>query len=109
MELVEIDALELQSLEAALAGLAQVLGPSVRDPLRRAGTQQSTLGRDHQAARIGCETLRDQPLADLGSIGIGGVDEVDAELDRAAQHVTRLGRILRLTPDVLARDSHGAK
>ena len=109
MELVQVDARELQSLEAPLASLAQVLGPSVRDPLRRARTQQTAFGRDDEAARVRREALRDQPLADLGPVGIGGIDEVDAELERATQHAARLGRILRLTPDAGTCDPHGAK
>jgi len=51
----------------------------------------------------------DQALANLRSIGIRGVDEVDAELHRAAQHAPRLGRILGLAPDPRPGDAHGAE
>src|SRR5215831_9612836 len=100
MELVQVDTRELQPLEAALARLAQVLRPSVRDPLRRRRTQQPALGRDDEAARIRREALGDQPLTDFGAVRIGGIDEIDAELDRAAKYAASLRRILRLTPDV---------
>ena len=38
------------------------------------------------------QRLRDQLLADVRAVGVGGVDEVDAELDRAPQHGERSSR-----------------
>src|SRR6266852_4530476 len=44
VKLVEIDLFDLQSLEAALTGRAQMLGTTVRLPLSWPGPQQPTLG-----------------------------------------------------------------
>ena len=109
VKLVEIDLFDLQSLEAALTGRAQMLGTTVRLPLSWPWPQQPTLGRDHELLRIGVEGLGDQSLADLRPIGIGGVDEVDAELQRAAQHPLALLAIGRLAPDPFPGDTHSAE
>ena len=37
------------------------------------------------------QRLADQLLGDIGAVGIGGVDEVDAELRQALQRADRLG------------------
>src|SRR5207245_1676867 len=39
----------------------------------------------------------------------GGVDEVDAELDRTPEHADRGVVVLRRTPDALAGDAHRAE
>ena len=100
---------DLQPLEAAFAGRAQVLWPAVGQPVARTGPDHAALGRDDQSARIGIEAAGDQLLAHVGPVGVGGVDEIHTELDRAAQHPLCLGRILRWAPDAGAGDAHGAK
>src|SRR5918996_3674608 len=57
----------------------------------RAGSSQPSLGCDHQVSGIGPQTGADQPLA--GPVGIGCIDEVDTELDRALEDPSRLIRI----------------
>ena len=47
--------------------------------------------------------------ADLGAVGVGGVDEIDAQLDRAAQDGDRLAVVGRLAPDAVAGDLHRAE
>jgi hypothetical protein len=51
VELVEVDALELQPAEARLAGLAQAFGPRVADALLQP-VAEAALRRDHDALRI---------------------------------------------------------
>ena len=55
------------------------------------------------------ERLGDQVLADLGTVGVRGVDQVDAELDDAPEEALGLLRILRRAPDALPCDAHGAE
>ena len=106
MQLVKIDALELQSPQAPLTRLAQMLRPTVRHPLCGARAHLAALGRDHQTTRIRMQRLGDETLADVRAVSIRGVDEIDAELERTPQHPACLGRILRLTPDGRPGDAH---
>ena len=86
VQLVDVDALEAQAAQARLAGLAQVLGPPVAAAsARRPGADETALGRDHEPVRVGVERLGDQELAHLRAVGVGGVDQVHAELDGAPQ------------------------
>jgi hypothetical protein len=109
VQLVEVDRLDPQPPQRALAGLAQVLGPPFRLPLAGAGAQEAALGRDHQALGVGVQRLGQQLLADRGAVGVGGVDQVDAELDRAPQHRQRRLVVGRVAPDALAGDPHRAE
>ena len=109
MELVEGDLVQLQSAQAALADLPQVLGPAVGIPYPRAGPYQPALGRDDQVIGIGVKGLGDELLADVGAIAVGCVDEVDPEVDGPAQDCDAGVVIGRRTPDPLARYPHGPK
>src|SRR5580700_4339375 len=109
MQLVKIDALELKSPQASLTRLAQMLRPTVRHPLRSARSQLPALGRDHESARIRMQRLGDETLAHLRTVSVRGIDEVDAKLQRPTQHLTCFGRILGLTPDRGAGDTHRAE
>jgi hypothetical protein len=55
------------------------------------------------------QRLLDEALAHFGSVGISGIDEVNAEFHCSAQYPARLDRILRLTPDAGASEAHGAE
>jgi hypothetical protein len=55
------------------------------------------------------ERLGDQLLAHLGPIRVGGVDQIDSELDGASQHRDRLIVILRWPPDARPSDAHRAE
>src|SRR3989454_8782471 len=55
------------------------------------------------------ERLGDKPLAHLGSVGVGGIDERDAELDGPTQYGDRLAVVARFAPDPPARDPHSAE
>src|SRR5208282_5742033 len=109
VELVEVDAVETEASQAAVAGFAQVLGPAVFDPFVRAGPVESALGGDHQSRGIRVQGFRDDFFAHCRAVGIGGVDEVDAELDGAAKDLDALLAVGRLTPDAVAGDPHGAE
>jgi hypothetical protein len=106
VQLVEVDAVDPQAFQRSLAGLAQVLGAPVAGPLARTGPGQAALGRDHQAVGVGMKRLGDQLLADIGPVGVGGVDQVDAELDCAPQHGDRFVVVVRRSPDTVAGDPH---
>jgi hypothetical protein len=52
--------------------------------------------------------LLDEVLGDVGAVGVGGVDEGDAQVDGATQDADRLVVVLRRAPDALTGDAHGA-
>ena len=109
MELEERDLSQAQSPEAHLALLAQVLGPPDRIPAARPGAHQPGLGGDDQLAGIGAEGGPDQLLADVGTVEVGGVDQVDAQLDGSPEHPDALVPVGRLPPDPRAGESHRAE
>ena len=57
---------------------------------------------------VGVQRLADEVLGHERAVGVGGVDEVDPELHRAAQHGDRAVVVVRLAPAALAEDLHGA-
>src|SRR3989440_3206239 len=60
MELIDVNAIEAQTPQAALQGLTKMLGASVLRPLIRASTQEAPFGRDDQVFRIGVERFGNQ-------------------------------------------------
>src|SRR5712671_2751219 len=99
VKLIDIDLFDPQTLEAPLTCGAEVLGTPVRYPLPWPWTDEPAFGGDHELLRIRIQGLGDQSLTDLGAVGIGGVDEVDAELERAAQRAFALFPVGRFSPD----------
>src|SRR5581483_8514363 len=69
------------------------LRPTVPDPLLEA-VAEPALRRDHEAVRVRMQRLGDQLLAAAGAVDVRRVDEVDAELERAAQHALAFLRVL---------------
>ena len=109
VQLVQLDTLEPEAAQAALTGRAQVLRPAVRRPLVRPGSLEACLGGDHQLGRIGVEGLRDEALAHRWAVGVGSIDQIEAQLQRASQHGDRLVVVARLAPDSLPGEPHGAE
>jgi hypothetical protein len=54
---------------------------------------------------LSTEGLGDQPLGDLGAVGVRRVDHVDVELEGAPQHALALVGVARLAPDPRAGDA----
>src|SRR3981189_1997360 len=86
-----------------------MLGTPVRHPAAWTRPREAALGGDHELIRIGIERFRDQTLADLRTVGVGGIDEVDAQFEGSAQHTLALFAILRFAPDAGTGEAHGAK
>ena len=91
VELEQVERLDAEATQRELALLAQVLGAPAGVPAPRAGPQEARLGRDLDVP-VGEEGLSDQLLGDRRAVGVRGVDEVDAELDGAAEHADRARR-----------------
>ena len=54
------------------------------------------------------EGFRNEALGDFGAVGVGGVDESDAESDGAAEDAAGFVRIAGLAPSAIAYKAHGA-
>src|ERR1700761_5877492 len=85
-----------------------MLWAGVVSPLAGADAFPSTFGCDDQTGGVGEEGLGDELLADVGAVGVGGVDEVHVELDCATECGERAWFVLWRTPDAVAGDAHGA-
>jgi hypothetical protein len=70
---------------------------------------EPAFGRDDQALRIRVERFGNEPLVDLRTVGVGGIDEGDAELDSTHQHALSTRTIERFTPYTRAAHAHGAE
>ncbi len=104
----DVEPLEPQRAQIVLGALAQLLGAERGRPALVRQALAAELGGDHQIARVRVQRLGDQPVGDERAVVPGGVDEVDAQLHRAAQDAARARRIVGLAPDVLAGQAHGA-
>ena len=109
MQLVHVDAIQAQSLQAALNGPAQVRRAGIMSPLVRSWSIPSALGRDHKIRGVRYQRFSDQFFADIGAIRIRGIYEVDAELDGTAQNGDCGHGILRRSPNSVAANTHGSK
>ena len=58
---------------------------------------------------IGMECFRDDLFADIGPVGVGGVDEVDAEFDRALEDALGFRAVFGFAPDAFPGEAHGAE
>ena len=94
VQLVEVDALDTKAAEARLARRPEILGPSVGAELPRAFADRAALRRDHDVGRVRVQRLGDQLLAHVGAVRVGGVEELDPEVDRMAEQAARRFRVV---------------
>src|SRR5579871_2141882 len=109
MQLIQLDALESQPLQAAFNRLAQVIGARIMGPLIWSGTVPPALGRDNEIFGIRRKGFSDQFFTDVGPVGVSRVDEIYAQFHRVPEHGEGAGAILRRAPDSVSRYAHGAK
>jgi hypothetical protein len=109
VQLINIDAVQSQSLEAALDSFPKVRGSGIVGPLIGTWPIPPAFGSDHQAARVGIQRFGNQFLTDKGSVRIRSIDEIDVEFDSTAQNRKRSFAILWRTPDSFACEAHGSK
>ncbi len=70
-------------------------------------TRQTRLSSDKQPF-IGVKRLADQLLRNIGTVTVGRVDEVDADLVKPAQRRKCCATVRRRTPDARAGETHRA-
>ena len=86
-----------------------MLGAAVLDPSVWTGPLKASFGRDQKVGGIWMQRLGDETLGNFGSVGVGGVNQIDAEFDGAPQDSDRLGMILRLSPYAGTGELHRAE
>ncbi len=106
VELIQIDALDAQPLQARLPRLAQMRRAAASFPLIAPRADQPALRRDDEAVRVRMQRFGYETLIDVRSVGVGRIDEVDAQLQRSQQHAACGLAILRLAPDARAGQPH---
>src|SRR5271154_3427040 len=109
MQLVDVDPLNAKSLQAAFHRLTQVRWAGVVCPLVRPRAIPSTLGRDDNILRVRRQRFGDQLFADIRTVGISSIDEVDSQFNGSAENGYRHLAILRWTPDSFAGKAHGSE
>src|SRR6202521_3061118 len=87
VQLVNVDAVQSQSLEAALNRFAKVRRSCIVGPLIRAGTVPSSLGPNHPPGRVGKQGSGNQFLVYVRPVGIRRVDKIDVEFHGTAKNL----------------------
>src|SRR5262249_12802793 len=77
--------------------------------LVRSRSIPAALGRDHKILRVRRECFRDQFFADVGTIRVRRVYEVDAQLNGPAKNSERRSGVLGRPPDSVAGDTHSSE
>jgi hypothetical protein len=95
--------------KAQLDFLLKIFGTAQRLPRAGTGTHKPAFGRDDETFGIGMERFRDDFLANEGPVSVGGIDEVDAEFDRALEDTLRFRAVFGFAPDAFPGEAHGAK
>lgn len=108
VELPEGKLLELEVAEAHLDLLAEVGGTAERLGLGRGHAGEAGFGGDDYACGVGCEGLADEALQFLRAIGVGCVDEVDAEIEGSVEDGFGCGGIEGRAPGSVGDEAHGA-
>ena len=106
VQLEQVDALDSEAEQAAFALPAQVLRATAWGPRAGTGPGEAGLGGDLQVARVRVERLTDELLGHIRAVGIGRVDQVDAQLDGATQDGNGAIVVTRRSPDAGTRKLH---
>src|ERR1700730_2350761 len=109
MQLIDINPIQAQSLQAALDRLTQMLRAGIMSPLMRSWAIPPSLRRDHKILGVRRQCFGDQFFAHIRTVRIRGVDEVDPQLYSAAKNRDRRIGVLWWPPDPVARNTHGSK
>ena len=109
MQLVELNLLKAQPPQTPGARLAQMFGAAVDIPIAGTGAGKPALAGDDQPCRIRVQRLGDQRLADLRSIGIGGVDKGHPLVDHPPQQSDRFAFVGWRTPHAAPGNAHRSK
>jgi hypothetical protein len=91
---VQIDVIDAEPLEARIACLPHVLGLAV-DPALAVHHRDRELGREHDLVALALDRLADEDLVGVRAVHVRGVEQRDAELERAVDDLCRLVVVAR--------------
>src|SRR5580704_11057199 len=83
-----------------------MLRAGIMSPLVWTWAIPSSLGRDHKILGVGRQRFGDQLFADVRTVRVRGVYEIDAQLHRTAKYSGRRSRIFGRSPDPVTGDTH---
>ena len=93
---VEIDGIDAQALQRGVAGGANVFRTSIdADPAPVGIALVAELGRQDDLVAAAADGAADQPLVGERAVHVGGVEKVDAEVERAVDGGDRLRVVVR--------------
>jgi hypothetical protein len=87
---VEVDVIDAEPAERAVDRAAHVLGAAVGRPVHLIVVGDPELRRDHELVALAGDRLADELLVGAAAVHLGGVQEIDAELERAVDRRRRL-------------------
>src|ERR1700730_10854642 len=90
MELVEVDAFETQAAQAHLDALMKIGSAAAGGGFGWTLAGDASLGGDDEVGWVWMQGLGDDVFRDEWAVGVGSVDEVDAERDGSAEYVAHL-------------------
>src|SRR5450631_575074 len=109
MQLIEINSIEPQAPQTALACRAQMRGMRVAFPLAGSRPCQPAFGRNDQALRIWVQRFGNDLFTDVRSVGVSGIDEIHTELKRTPENLKRRLTVSWRTPHARTREPHRAE
>ncbi len=80
MQLIHVDAVQPQFLQAPLDRFAKVRWTCLGGPLIRAGTVPASLGGNYKASRVWKQRFGNQFLAYVWAVGTRSINEIDIKL-----------------------------
>ena len=108
VELVEVDALEFEVAEGEFELLLEVVGAAAGLGLGGTLARETPFRRNDEVGGVGVEGFGDEFFGDLGAVGVGGVEERDAEFKGAAEDVAGVFAGGRFAPGPFSDEAHGA-
>ena len=102
MHLVEVDLVGAQPLQAGLDGLHD---RSARERAGSALLSQPNLVARTTSLRRGAERLAEELFRRAVAVDVGGVEQRDAEIERAMHHGARNGDVMDAAAEVVAADA----
>src|SRR5262250_2183462 len=98
MKLIEVDTVQFQASQTAFAGFAKMLRISVFRPAIRAAAVESAFRGNNEARGVRVKGFGDDLLAHIWAVGIGSINEVDAEIHGALEDLDCFVAVCRFAP-----------
>lgn len=105
MQLPETDALHAEPFQAPVRLRYQIFGASILAPLAGAAASQARIRRD-QYSRLPVQCFPNQLFGNVGTVRVGRIHEIDAQLRKPAQCLQDAQAISGWSSNTQACDAH---